>query len=44
MSNLAPRRRNSFWAGAIVTFGISLSAAWVILIGYGLIRLVEHVI
>jgi hypothetical protein len=44
MSNLAPRRRNSFWAAAIVIFGISLSTAWVILIGYGLIRLVEHVI
>jgi len=46
MSNLAsePPKGDPFWAAAIVTFGISLTAAWVILLGYGLIRLVERVI
>jgi hypothetical protein len=46
MSNLAsgPPKPDPFWAAAIVTFGISLTAAWVILLGYGLIKLVQHVI
>jgi hypothetical protein len=44
MSDLASGSRDPFWAAAMVTFGISLTAAWVILIGYGLIRLVEHVV
>ena len=37
-------RREPFWPAAIIMFGISLTAAWVILIGYTLIRLVDHVI
>jgi hypothetical protein len=37
-------RREPFWPAAIITFGISLTAAWVVLIGYALIRLVERVI
>ena len=46
MSNLAsgPPKGDPFWAAAIVTFGICLTAAWVILLGYGLIRLVANVI
>ena len=37
-------RPEPFWPAAIITFGISLTAAWIILIGYALIRLVERVI
>jgi hypothetical protein len=37
-------RREPFWPAAIITFGLGLTAGWVILIGYGLIRLVERVI
>jgi hypothetical protein len=36
-----PPKRDPFWAAAIVTFGISLTAGWIILLGYGLVRLVE---
>ena len=36
--------RHPIWPVAVVTFGISLSAAWVMLIGYGPIRLIEQVI
>jgi hypothetical protein len=32
------------WPAAIITFGLSLTAAWVILLGYVLVRLIEHVI
>jgi hypothetical protein len=39
-----PPKRDPFWAAAIVTFGITLTAAWAILLGYGLFKLVEHVI
>jgi hypothetical protein len=34
-------RREPFWPAAIITFGLSLTAAWVILIGYALIRLLR---
>ena len=46
MSNLVsgPPKRDPMWAAAIVTFGICLTAAWVVLLGYGLIKLVTHVI
>jgi hypothetical protein len=27
---------------AVIVFGLSLTAAWVILLGYGLVRLVMH--
>ena len=36
-----PVWREPFWPVALVTFGLSLTAAWVILLGYGLVRLVE---
>jgi hypothetical protein len=39
-----PERRDPFWPAAIITFGIGLTAAWVILLAYGLIKLVEHAI
>ena len=35
-----PVRREPFWPAALITFGISLTAAWVILLGYGLVRLI----
>jgi hypothetical protein len=28
-----------FWPAAVITFGLSLTAAWIMLIGYGLVRL-----
>jgi hypothetical protein len=37
-------RREPLWPAAIVTFGLSLTAAWVILLGYAIIRVVERVI
>jgi hypothetical protein len=40
----SPERRDPFWPAAIITFGISLTAAWIILLGFGLIKLVERVI
>jgi hypothetical protein len=36
-----PGRKDSFWPAAVITFGVSLTAAWVILLGYGLVRLIE---
>ena len=46
MSELQSERpdQNPIWPAAIITFGLSLTAAWVILIGYGLITLVERAI
>ena len=35
-----PVRREPFWPAALITFGLSLTAAWVILLGYGLVRLI----
>jgi hypothetical protein len=38
----APRKaREPFWPAAVVVFGISLTAAWSILLGYGLIKLIR---
>ena len=34
-------RNDPFWPAAAITIGLSLTAAWVILLGYGLVRLVE---
>lgn len=36
--------RRSIWPEAALTLGISLTLAWAIVIGYGLVRLVEYVI
>ena len=46
MSELQAERpkRDPFWPAAVITFGISLTAAWTIVIGYGLVRLVDYVI
>jgi hypothetical protein len=45
MSNLASKpKRDSLWAAGVITFGIGLTAAWIILLGYGLFKLVELVI
>ena len=35
-----PVRSDPFWPVAMITFGGSLTVAWVILLGYGLVRLV----
>ena len=34
-------RNDPFWPVAGITFGISLTASWAILLGYGLVRLIE---
>ena len=34
-----PVRNDPFWPAAVITLGISLTTAWVILLGYGLVRL-----
>jgi hypothetical protein len=36
-----PCQNDSFWPAAVITFGLSLTAAWVIVLGYGLVRLIE---
>jgi hypothetical protein len=37
-------RREPLWPEAVVAVGLGLSAVWTILLGYGLVRLVELVI
>ena len=32
------------WPEAIIALGLSISGAWAILMGYGLVRLVQYVI
>jgi hypothetical protein len=32
------------WLEAIIALGLSISGAWAILMGYGLVRLVQYVI
>jgi hypothetical protein len=46
MSQLAsePRQQDPLWAAVVFTFGISLAGAWIVLLGYGLFKLVELVI
>jgi hypothetical protein len=39
-----PGHHGPGWLTAIILFGAALTAAWVGLLGYGLIKLVEHVI
>ena len=34
-------RREPLWPAVVVVCGLSLTATWVILLGYGLVRLVE---
>ena len=34
-------RNDPFWPEAVITFAISLTTAWAILLGYGLVRLVR---
>ena len=36
--------RQPIWPAAVITFGISLTVSWMILLGYGLIRLLDYVI
>ena len=39
-----PVRSEPFWPIAVIVFGLSLTATWVILLAYGLVTLVERVI
>jgi len=42
---LEPRgQREPLWPAAVITFGLSLTATWIVLIGYALIRLIERAI
>ena len=36
-----PAHNDPFWPAAVITFGLSLTAAWVIVLGYCLVGLVE---
>jgi hypothetical protein len=33
-----------FWPKAVIVFGLSLTVAWIILLGYGLTQVVMHAI
>jgi hypothetical protein len=33
--------RHPIWPAAAITFGLSLTVSWMILLGYGLVRLIE---
>jgi hypothetical protein len=41
ISSELPVRREPFWPQAVITFGLGITAAWVILLGYGLVKLIE---
>jgi len=41
---LSAERHEPFWPAAVIVFGLSLTASWAILLGYGLIKLVEYAI
>ena len=41
ISSVVVVRREPFWPVAVITFGLSITAAWVILLGYGLVKLIE---
>jgi hypothetical protein len=34
-------RRDQFWPAAVITLGVVLTAGWVILLGFGLIKLIK---
>jgi hypothetical protein len=34
-------KRDPIWPTAVIAFGISLTAAWVGLLGFGLVKLIE---
>jgi len=36
-----PVRNDPFWPAAVITLGMGLTAAWVILLGYGLVKLIK---
>ena len=40
ISNSQPDRNYPIWPRAVITFALGLTAAWLIFIGYGLIRLI----
>jgi hypothetical protein len=47
MSELQPEptgRRGSLWPVVVVTFGLGLTATWVGLLGFGLIKLIGYAI
>ena len=39
-----PPRRHEIWPEAVIAFALGVNAAWVILLGYGVVELVEFVI
>lgn len=40
----SPPRQEAVWPAAAIVVGLSLSLSWVLLLGYGLFRLVEYAI
>ena len=43
MSNLEPRppKHDPMWATIVIAFGLIVTAAWIGLLGYGLVKLIE---
>ena len=43
MSNLEPRppKHDPLWATIVIAFGLIVTAAWIGLLGYGLVKLIE---
>jgi hypothetical protein len=37
----SPTKRDPIWPAATITIGLSLTASWVILLAYGLVKLLE---
>jgi len=40
----SPPRQNSVWPAAAIAVGLGLSLSWVLLLGYGLFRLVAYAV
>ena len=41
MSDLVTSKRDRIWPTAVIAFGLGLTAAWVGLLSYGLVKLIE---
>jgi hypothetical protein len=41
---LPPDKHEPLWPAAVIVLGLSLTVSWSLLLGYGLIKLVEYAI
>ena len=44
MSDLVTSKRDRIWPVAMIVLGLSVTAAWIGLLGYGLVKLIESAI